>query len=143
MLCCICKEEQRRVNCKYSWFFPHTCGVSTDQTSGVAVNFSDDEMSEYGRSEEYGPLASALLPTSAKISELPSVNVNELPPIPAASPALDSSSTLTAVSTDLLPATMPLPSLSDDSLSTEILDSDNSAETASPLSACQSLFFYS
>ena len=80
-------------------------------------------MSEYSRSEEYGPLASALLPASDEISELPSVNVNELPPIPTASPALDSSSTLTAVSTDLLPTTMPLPSLSDDSLSTEILDS--------------------
>lgn len=80
-------------------------------------------MSEYSRSEEYGPLASALLPASAEISELPSINVNELPPIPAASPALDSSSTLTAVSTDLLPTTMLLPSLSDDSLSTEILDS--------------------
>ena len=50
-LCCICKEEGHRgIGCDYSWFFPCTQGISTDENSDVAIESSHDGMSEYGLS---------------------------------------------------------------------------------------------
>ena len=58
-LCCIFKEEGHRgIGCDYSWFFPCTQGISTNEASDVAIESSDDGMSEYGRDEHYTPLVS-------------------------------------------------------------------------------------
>ena len=37
-------------------FFPCTQGISTDENSDVAIESSDDGMSEYGRDKDYTPL---------------------------------------------------------------------------------------
>ena len=58
-LCCILKEEGHRgIGCEYSWFFPCTQGISTNEASDVAIESSDDGISEYGRDEDYTPLVS-------------------------------------------------------------------------------------
>ena len=63
-LCCICKEGHRGIGCDYSWFFPCTQGISTDENSDVAIESSDDGMSEYG-------LSSLSHPHRMKLSNLP------------------------------------------------------------------------
>ena len=64
-LCCICKEEGHRgIGCDYSWFFPCTQGISTDENSDVAIESSHDGMSEYG-------LSSLSHPHGMKLSNLP------------------------------------------------------------------------
>ena len=98
-LCCICKEEGHRgIGCDYSWVFPCTRGIPTDEDSDVAIESSDDGMSEYGRDEG---LLSVPLASNETIEEPTSV--------PA---AVDPPSTATL-----------LPSSSDDSPSPNILDS--------------------
>ena len=101
-LCCICKEEGHRgIGCDYSWVFPCTRGIPTDENSDVAIESSDDGMSEYGRDEDYASLVSVPPASNETIEEPTSV--------PA---AVDPPSTATL-----------LPSSSDDSPSPNILDS--------------------
>lgn len=53
-LCYICKEEGHRgMHCDYSWFFPFTWGISTNEASKVAIDSSKDGMSEYGWDKVY------------------------------------------------------------------------------------------
>ena len=101
-LCCICKEEGHRgIGCDYSWVFPFTRGIPTDENSNVAIESSDDGMSEYGRDEVYTSLVSVPPASNETIEEPTSFPVAVDPP---------STSTL-------------LPSSSDDSPSPNILDS--------------------
>ena len=101
-LCCICKEEGHRgIGCDYSRVFPFTRGIPTDENSNVAIESSDDGMSEYGRDEVYTSLVSVPPASNETIEEPTSFPVAVDPP---------STSTL-------------LPSSSDDSPSPNILDS--------------------
>ena len=100
--CCICKEEGHRgIGCDYSWVFPCTRGIPTDENSDVAIESSDDGMSEYGRDEDYASLVSVPPASNETIEEPTSVPADVDPP---------STATL-------------LPSSSDDSPSSNILDS--------------------
>lgn len=79
-LCCICKEEGHRgIGCDYSWVFPCTRGIPTDEDSDVAIESSDDGMSDYGRGEVYASLASVPPASNETIEEPTSVPATDPP----------------------------------------------------------------
>ena len=80
-LYCICKEEGHRgIGCDYSWVFPCTRGIPTDENSDVAIESSDNGMSEYGRDEDYTLLFSVPPALNETIEEPTSVPAAVNPP---------------------------------------------------------------
>lgn len=80
-LYCICKEEGHRgIGCDYSWVFPCTRGIPTDENSDVAIESSDNGMSEYGRDEDYMSLVSVPPALNETIEEPTSVPATVNPP---------------------------------------------------------------
>ena len=80
-LYCICKEEgHRSISCDYSWVFPCTRGIPTDENSDVAIESSDNGMSEYGQDEDYTLLFSVPPALNETIEEPASVPAAVNPP---------------------------------------------------------------